>query len=114
MEAVWNEWLECCESEDRITMSCPNDEQFGLTVRVGVGWGSSEVSTRSMIVVSFVAVDWGMLAIVCSSISFFTIASACDFRMLLSGGDLAMVETVLLEGVVIMKSAAEEDAAMLL
>ena len=85
IEAVWNEGLEFCESEDRITMSCPNDEQFGFTVRVGVGCGSSEVSTRSMIVFSFLAVDWGMYAIVCSTISFFTVASACDLRMLRSG-----------------------------
>ena len=113
MDNVWNEGLESCESEDRIMISFPNDEQFGFTVRFGLGWGSSDVSTKSKVVVSFVAGDWGMLAIACSTMSIFTVASACVLRMLCSGGDFAIVETVLVEGVDIMISAAEEDAAII-
>ena len=113
MKAVWNEGFEFCELDDRITISCPKDEQFGLTVRMGLSWVSSEVSTRSMIVVSFVAGDWGRLATACSTSSFFTAASACVLRMLRSGGDLVIVDTVLLVGVVDMKSAAENEAAMI-
>ena len=105
--------MESVESEDRIMMSCPNDEQFGFMVGVGFDWVSSEVSTRSMIVVSFEAGGCGMLAIACSTISFFTVASACALRMLRSGGVFAIVETVLIEDLVIMKFAAEEDAAMI-
>ena len=92
---------------------CPNDEQFGLMVRVGLSLGSSDVSTKSTIVVSFVASGWGILATVFSVMSFFTVDSAFVLRVILSGGDFAMVDIVLLEGVDIMKSAAEEDAAMI-
>ena len=54
-----------------------------------------------------------MLAIVCSTMSFSTIASACILRILRSGGDFAMLDTVLLEGVDTIKFAAEEEAAMM-
>ena len=30
MEAVWKELLDSCESEDRMTISCPKVEQLGL------------------------------------------------------------------------------------
>ena len=91
-------------------MSCPKDEQFGLTERLGCGWGSSEVSTRYMI---FVAGDGGMFAIVCSTTSFLTVPSACVLRILRSGDDLAIVDTVLLVQMVVIKSPAEEEAAMM-
>ena len=74
---------------------------------------SSEVSTRSIIVVSLVAGDGMRLVIVFLTWSFLTIASACVLRMLRSRSDLAFVDTVLLVGVVDMKSAAEDEGAMM-
>ena len=38
-DALWNDGQESCESEDRMMMSCPNDEQFGFIVRVGLSSG---------------------------------------------------------------------------
>ena len=122
MDAVWNEGLESCESDERITMSCPKEAQLGLMLRVVFCWGSSDESARSMIVVSLVFVCWGelsigrvdaRLAVVFLTWSFLTVASASVLRMLRSGGDLAIVETVLLVGVEIMKSTAEGDAAII-
>ena len=85
-------------------------------------WGSSEVSMRSIIVVSLVLV-WcsessvvgvkDRFAMAFSTLSFFTVASALDLRMLRSGGDVAIVETVLRLGVESIKSAAEEDVAIM-
>ena len=45
--------------------------------------------------------------------NFLTVASALDLRMLRSGGDFANSETVLWSGVVDIKSAAEDDAAIM-
>ena len=47
-EAVWKE---SCESEDNMTMSCPNVVQLGLMLNAVCGGLSSEVSRRSMMVV---------------------------------------------------------------
>ena len=34
-DAVLNEGLESCESEERMTIDCPKDGQLGSTVRLG-------------------------------------------------------------------------------
>ena len=93
-DAVWNDGQESCESEHRMMMSCPSDEQFGFMVRVGLSWGSSDVSTKSTIVVSFVAGGWGILATI---MSFFTVASAGVLRVFLSAmvDYFAMLDTLL-------------------
>ena len=80
------------------------------------------MSTRSMIVVSLVLISCSessvvgvsdMLAMAFSTLSFFTVASALDLRGLRSGGDFAIVDTVLLLSVESIKSAAEEDGAIM-
>ena len=54
-----------------------------------------------------------MLAMAFSTLSCLTVASALDLRMLRSGGDFAIVATVLLLGVESIKSAAELDVAIM-
>ena len=48
-EAVWKD---SCESEDNMIMSCPNVVQLGLMLSATCGGLSSEVSRRSIMVVS--------------------------------------------------------------
>ena len=81
------------------------------------------MSTRSMIVVSLVLVSCSessvvgvsdMFAMAFSTLSFFTVASALDLRRLCSGGDFAIVDTVLLLCVESIKSAAEENVAIMM
>ena len=121
-DAVWFEALEFCESEERMMMFCPKEEQFGFILIVGLCWGSSDVSTKTTLVVSFVAGCWRdlamgevgeKLAIVFSTLNFFTVASAFVLRILRNGGDFAILVTVLRLGVDTIKSAAEEDAAIM-
>ena len=119
-EAVWKELLDSWESDDKMMITCPKFEQFGLMLSGVFGGGSSEVSTRSTNVVSLF-LDWcvessvvgesEMLAMAFSTLSFLTVASALDLRILRSGGDFAIVATVLLLGVESIKSAAELDVA---
>ena len=84
-DAVWKELLDSWESDESITISCPKVEQLGLILSGVCSWGSSEVPMRS----------------------------ALDLRMSRSGDDLVIVETVLLLGVESIKSAVEEDFAMM-
>ena len=115
-EAVWKE---SCESEDNMTMSRPSVVQLGLMLSATCGGLSSEVSRRSIMVVSLrlsscvessVDGDNEMLAMAFSTFSFLTVASALDFRMFRIGGVFAIVDTVLRLGVS-MKSAADDDVA---
>ena len=114
-------WKESCESEDSMILSCPNVVQLGLMLSATCGGVSSEVSRRSIMVVSLrfsscvessVVGDNGMLAMAFSTFSFLTVASALDLRILRIGGDLAIVDTVLRLGVS-MKSAADDDVAII-
>ena len=119
---MWNEGLESCESEERMMMSCPKEKQFGFMLIVELCWGSSDVSTKSTFVVYFVAGCWEelaigevgeKLAIVFSTMSFFTVVSAFVLRILRNWGDFAIMDTVLRVDVDTIKSAADEDAAIM-
>ena len=64
IDAVWKELLDSWESDESITISCPKVEQLGLMLSGVCCSGSSEVSMRSMIVVSLGVVWCNDLSVV--------------------------------------------------
>ena len=98
---------------DMMTIDGPKDVHLGSTVSWGPEEVSSEASTRSTTVVLLKAGEEGSWDSVFSICNFLTVASALVLRMLRSSGDFAISDTVVLGGVVDIKSAEDDEAAII-
>ena len=76
---MWKNTFDSCESDERITIDCPKDEEVGSIVNWGIGGGiPPDVSKRSTTVVPLLTVDAGSWEIKFSTRNFLRVAAAFD------------------------------------